>query len=63
MNAVEQKKNKFNYLLELVRGQPREDILGLPNTVEGYQEAKRILQTAFGKDFKVPKALIKEMES
>ena len=54
---------KFNYLLELVRGQPREDILGLPHTVEGYQEAKRILQTTYGKDFKVHKALIKEMES
>ena len=55
--------SKFNYLLELVRGQPREDILGLPHTVEGYQEAKRILQTTYGKDFKVHKALIKEMES
>ena len=55
--------SKFNYLLELVRGQPREDILGLPHTVEGYQEAKRILQTSYGKDFKVHKALIKEMES
>ena len=55
--------SKFNYLLELVKGKPREDILGLPHTVEGYQEAKRILQTTYGKDFKVHKALIKEMES
>ena len=55
--------SKFNYLLELIRGQPRENILGLPHTVEGYQEAKRILQTTYGKDFKVHKALIKEMES
>ena len=55
--------SKFNYLLELVRGQLREDILGLPHTVEGYQEAKRILQTTYGKDFKVHKELIKEMES
>ena len=55
--------SKFNYLLELVKGQPREDILGLPHTVKGYQEAKKILQTTYGNDFKVHKALIKEMES
>ena len=55
--------SKFNYLLELVKGQPREDILGLPHTVEGYQEAKKILQITYGKDCKVHKALIKEMES
>ena len=55
--------SKFNYLLELVKGQPREDILGLPHTVETYQEAKKILQITYGNDCKVHKALIKEMES
>ena len=54
---------KFNYLLELVKGHPREDILGLPHIVEGYQEAKKILQITYGKDCKVHKALINEMES
>lgn len=55
--------SKFNYLLELVKDKPREDILGLPHTVEGYEEAKRILKSTYGKDFKVHKALIKELES
>ena len=35
--------SKFNYLLELTKGKPREDILGLPHTKDGYIEAKRIL--------------------
>ena len=35
--------SKFNYLLELVEGKPKEDILGLPHTEDGYKEAKRIL--------------------
>ena len=55
--------SKFHYLLELTKGKPREDILGLPHTVEGYNEAKRILQSTYGKDIKVHKALIKEIES
>lgn len=54
--------SKFNYLLELVKGKPRDDILGLPHTQEGYEEAKRILQQTYGKDIKVHKALIKELE-
>ena len=55
--------SKFNYLLELVQGKPRDDILGLPHTPEGYEEAKRILTTNYGKDVKVRKALIQELES
>lgn len=55
--------SKFNYLLELTKGKPREDILGLPHTNEGYTEAKRILLSTYGKDIKVHKALIKEIES
>lgn len=54
--------SKFNYLLELVKGKPREDILGLPHTTDGYQEAKRILMQNYGKDTKVHRALIKELE-
>lgn len=53
--------SKFNYLLELVKGKPRDDILGLPHT-QGYEEAKRIPQQTYGKDIKVHKALIKELE-
>jgi len=55
--------SKFNYLLELTKGKPREDILGLPHTKEGYIEAKRILQSTYGEDIKVQRALIKELEN
>ena len=54
--------SKFNYLLELVKGKPKDDILGLPHTEDGYKEAKRILEQTYGKDIKVHKALIKELE-
>ena len=54
--------SKFNYLLELVEGKPREDILGLPHTEYGYVEAKKILEKTYGKDTKIHKALIKELE-
>ena len=55
--------SKFNYLLELVEGEPKEHILGLPHTSEGYNEAKKILELTFGKDIKVHKALIKDLEA
>lgn len=42
--------SKFNYLLELVKGKPKDDILGLPHTGDGYKEAKRILEQMYGKD-------------
>ena len=35
--------SKFNCLLELVKGRPKESILGLRHTEEGYEEAKAIL--------------------
>ena len=54
--------SKFNYLLELVKGKPKEDILGLPHSADGYKEAKRILEQTYGKETKVHKALIKELE-
>ena len=55
--------SKFNYLLELVTGKPREDILGLPHTRDGYEEAKRILEQTYGRDIKIHKTLIKELEN
>ena len=45
--------SKFNYLLELTKGKPRSDILGLSHTTDEYAEAKRILAETYGKDFKV----------
>ena len=39
------------------------DILGLPHTEDGYDEAKKILNGIYGKDIKVHKQLIKEIES
>lgn len=45
--------SKFNYLLELVKGKPKDDILGLPHSEDGYEEAKRILEQTYGKDIKV----------
>ena len=55
--------SKFSYLLELVEEEPKEHILGLPHTPEGYHEAKKILKMTFGKDIKVHKALIRDSES
>ena len=34
--------SKFNYLLELTKGKPREDILGLSHTKEGYISKQNI---------------------
>ena len=42
---------KFNYLLSLTRGKPRDEISGLPHNSEGYAEAKRILEQKYGKGF------------
>ncbi len=54
--------SKFNYLLELVKGKPKEDILGIPHSVDGYKEAKRILEQTYGKEAKVHKALINSLQ-
>ena len=35
--------SKFNYLLELTKNKPKNNILGLPHTTDGDAEAKRIL--------------------
>ena len=50
-------------MLELVEGEPRSHILGLPHTAEGYEEAKRILELTYGKNITVLKALIKDLET
>ena len=50
-------------MFELVEGEPRSQILGLPQTVEGYEEAERILELTYGKDITVVKALIKDLET
>ena len=55
--------SKFNYLLELLKGKPKEDILGLPHNEDGYIEAKRILVETYGKDIKITKSIIKDIES
>ena len=54
--------SKPNYLLELVKGKPKEDILELSHNTEGYAEAKKILVETYGKPFKVQKALIKDLQ-
>ena len=54
--------SKFHYLLELMKGKPREEILGLLHTIEGYNQAKESLLSTCRKDIKVHKAMIKEIE-
>ncbi len=36
--------------------------MGLPHTIEEYKQAKDILLSTYGKDIKVHKAMIKEIE-
>ena len=51
-NSTLSEISKFNYChypLELVEGEPRSHILGLPYTVEGYDDAKRILELTHSK--------------
>ena len=55
--------SKFNYLIELCKGRPKNDILGLPHSSEGYLEAKRILQERYGKDTVVFKQLVFDLEN
>ena len=45
-----------------MEGKPREDILGMPHNEDGCEEAKKILEKTYGKDIKIHKALIKELE-
>ena len=63
MITLKSEISKRNYSLELVEGEPRSHILGLPHNVEGYEEAKRILELTCGKNSKVLKALMKDLET
>lgn len=47
----------------MVKGKPREDILGLPHTQDGYDEAIQILNDIYGKGIKAYEQLIREIES
>ena len=59
--SAKSKISVFNYLLELVKGKPREEILGQLLTEEGYNKAKKILNDIYGRDTQVHKQLIKEI--
>ena len=48
--------------MEFVKGKPRDDIEGFPHSAEGYGEAKEILQRKYGRDNKVKRAVLKELE-
>ena len=48
--------SKISYLLDLVRGKSKDEILGLPLSENGYEEGKRILEQTYGKKIKVHKA-------
>ena len=54
--------SKFNYLIELLKGKPKNDVLGLPHNADGYEEAKRILQAGYGKDTVVFKQLVIQLQ-
>ena len=41
------KISKFNYLLGLVKGKPRQDILSLKHTEGRYDEAKKIMNDIY----------------
>ena len=60
-NATSKKSQQTMKLL-LVKDKPGEDIVGLPHSIEGYKEAKRILQETYGKDSKVhePEVLVQK---
>ena len=54
---------KLNYLIELVQGSARNDILGLPHSPDGYAEAKKILEQTYGKETVVFRELVFQLES
>ena len=54
--------SKFNYLLELCKGEPLEAITGLPHTAEGYEAAKGILTDTYGKSHRVKRTFIQDLE-
>ena len=48
---------RFSYLKELLEPQVRTYIDGLPFTTEGYERAKNILKTKFGKENEIANAM------
>ena len=52
---------KFSYLKELVIQSVRASIDGLPFTTEGYERAKNILQTKYGKSAEIVKAHVNQI--
>eukprot|EP00794_Sanderia_malayensis_P014885 gene14885-16430_t len=61
---MEQAQKQPTKLTDLLDGASarKHDILRLPHTPDGYEEAKKIFQANYGKDIKVRKALIQELE-
>ena len=54
---------KFSYLKELLEPQVRSSIDGLPFTTEGYERAKNILKTKFGKESEIVNAYVSSIMS
>ena len=51
--------SKFNYLVKLVEGKPKESMLDLRHSMRGYEEKQNeILKEICGQDIKVHKVLI-----
>lgn len=64
MDAAEiAKVTKFSYLKELLEPKLRTAIDGLPLTMEGYERAKNILKTKYGKPTEIVNAYVQTIMS
>ena len=52
---------KFTYLLELLEPNVKRSVESLPFTVEGYNRAKTILETKYGKESEIKKCFVKDI--
>ena len=52
---------KFTYLLELLEPNVKRSVESLPFTPEGYNRAKTILETKYGKESEIEKCFVKEI--
>ena len=52
---------KFTYLLELLEPNVKHSVESLPFTLEGYNRAKTILETKYGKESELEKCFVKEI--
>ena len=52
---------KFTYLLELLEPNVKRSVESLPFTLEGYNRAKTILETKYGKESEIEKCFVKEI--